>query len=170
MGFNDLILIEPVPMSALDRGDEIEEIARAKLADKLQRRLRTTLDPGHDLRSAVRAQAVRVVPDGERFVVSHEDQAAVVKPATAASSTPPPDPNQVTDIDQLFQPSSGVPSVVDGKLVYRTITPVILFGSHKEEAQAQLFEQTVTAVLREEVVNSYEEAIAEVSRQHLRSR
>jgi hypothetical protein len=170
MGFNDLIVIEPAPISALDRGDEIESLARDRIAERLQTRLRSTLDPGVDLRAAVQTQTLRVVPDGERFVARQEDQGKVLLPATQSGSSGDDDPNDVTNVEQLFQMSSGVPSVVDGRLVYRTISPSVLFGNHREAAQAQVIEQTVTATLRDEVVDAYEEAIADVSRQHVGDR
>lgn len=165
MGFSDLLLIEPASMSSVDRLEEVEEVARDKIAARLQFRLRSTIDPGVDLRSAVEAQEIHVDAQGDAFVVHPEDQAAVIKPAPVAPP-PAPDPNTVTDMNQLFEMSSGVPSVVNGRLVYRTVSADTLFGAQKQAAREQMVEQTITAALRDELVDAYDEAFDDVARRH----
>ncbi len=165
MGFSDLFMIEPTAMS-LDRLDEVDEIARDRIASRMQLRLRSIIDPGVDLQEAVRAQGVRVDAKGDEFSVHHEDQAQIIKPATESGGGGGSDPNEVTNVEQLFEMSSGVPSMSNGKLVYRTISPSVLFGAQKQAAREQLIDQTVETAIRDELVDSFDEALQEVGRRH----
>lgn len=167
MGFNDLILFDPVPSSPLDNIDEIETEARSRLAVRLQTKLRNVIDPGVDLKAATRAQAVKVVSDGDRFAIQHEDQAGVVNPQVAAEDD---DPNEVGNLEQLFELSSGVPTVkADGRLVYRTISPDVLFGEQRRAIRTQQVEQAIAGSLGNDLVDVYDEAIHDVAQRTPRS-
>lgn len=162
VGFNDWIRIDPAQMTALDRFDEVDAIARENLAKELQTRLRTTIDPGISLRAAQRAQAVRVASEGNRLVIDSEDQAEVLG-ASSETVEEPSDPNIVTNVDQLFELSSGVPSIVDGKLVYRMISPSALLGKQQQENERdRIIEQTTTETLRINIADAFDDATRDV--------
>lgn len=166
MGFGEMFMIEPAPMSTIDRLEDVDANARRRIAERLQTRLRSTVDPGVSLKSAMAAQSIHVSPQGDEFVIDQEDQANIIKPPAAQSRSGSGDPNQVENVDELFEMGSGVPAMRDGKLVYRTISPAALFGEFRKEAFTQQFEQTVTATLRDEMLDAYEEALDEVGREH----
>lgn len=162
MGFNDWIKVDPAPLSALDRFDEVDAAARERLAKDLQTRLRSTIDPGVNLKSAMRAQAVRVASEGDRLVIDSHDQAEVLG-ASADMVDDDQDDNEVTNVEQLFELGSGVPTVVDGKLTYRTISPEALFGNLKSADTSRVVEQTTTETLRMGIADAFDEASRDVS-------
>lgn len=166
MGFNDIMIIEPASVSAVDRLDDVESGARERIAGRLQTRLRATVDPGVNLRSAVNAQAIRVASAGNEFVVDREDQANVLKSPADQKKEPAKDANEVTGVEELFELGSGVPSMANGKLVYRTISQEALFGEQRRAVHSQHVEQTVTSALRDEMLDAYQESFEEVQRRH----
>lgn len=163
MGFNDFITFEPAPMSAFDKLEEVDTLAREKVAMRMQEGLRTTIDPGVDLKSAMRAQKIRVTSEGGRLVVNQEDQAEILGGGESDSDAGDSDPNNVTSFDQLFEPSSGVPSVgADGRLIYRTVSPAVLLGEQRAEAQQMMVDQTVSEILTNNLVDAYDDAFREI--------
>jgi hypothetical protein len=162
MGFNDFISFEPAPMSAFDRLEEVDSLAREKIALRLQEGLRTTIDPGVDLKSAMRAQKIRVTSEEGRLVVHQEDQAAIIGGGDGDHGSDS-DPNTVTNFDELFEPSSGVPSIgPDGRLIYRTVSPAVMLGEQRAEADQMMADQTVNEILSNNLVDAYDDAFREI--------
>ena len=166
MGFNDWIQFDPAPMAALENEEEVSELAMGTLAKEVQQRLRSTLDPGINLQSAVRAQSVRVTAEGDQLVIDQEDQADVLGGAPKEAEEEGSD-LEVTNVEQLFEMGSGVPKVVNGKLTYRTVSTETLFGDQKRQEQERVVEQTTVDVLRTGLVDAYEDAIGTITRRNL---
>lgn len=161
MGFNDLLNIEPVSSSVFEHMDEIESEARSRLATRMQTSLRSVVDPGVNLRDAVRAQTIKVIPEGERFAVRREDQGNVLDGGGVPE--PEEDPNEIANVDQLFELGSGVPTAkANGSLVYRTVSPEVLFGEQRRAHREQIIEQAVANSLTGDLIESYDEAFNDV--------
>ena len=163
MGFNDWIQFDPAPMAALENEGEVSELAMGTLAKEVQQRLRSTLDPGIGLQSAIRAQSVRVAAEGDQLVIDQEDQAEVLGGAPKEAEDEGAD-LEVTNMEQLFEMGSGVPRVINGKLTYRTVSTDVMFGDQKRQEQERVVEQTTVDVMRTGLVDAFEDAIQTVSR------
>jgi hypothetical protein len=164
VGFNDWIQFEPAQMAALDNEGEVEQVAMDTLAKELQMRLRTTIDPGINLRSAVRAQSIRVSAEGDRLVIDQEDQADILGDASEEKAG---GDNDVTNVEQLFEMGSGVPTIVNGRLTYRTVTAEALFGDQKKLDQERVVEQAAADVIRNRTVDAFDEAMGTVARKSI---
>ncbi len=168
-GFNDWIFFGPKDTAGVARLDEVDAEARTILAGNLQTRLRGRIDPGIDVAAALRAQAVRVTSEGDRMVIDSEDQGAVL--AASSEMVAGELGDEAGSVEELFAPGSGVPSAAQGadgetKLTFRTISLAALFGEQKQQEQDRVVEQTTTDVLRNGVVDAYDQATATVNRRH----
>jgi hypothetical protein len=155
VGFNDWIYASPAPTAIDGRQEEVEERVRSKLAAQIQERLRTRLDPGIDLRSAKRAQAVRSVADGNRIVITGDDEDAKETSSIEANS-----------VDDLFKLSSGVPEVYTDEfgttqMVFRSIKMSSLLEVTQDD-QDKTVDQIVTDVLQLGMVDAIEDAMKDV--------
>lgn len=169
-GFNDWIFFGPKDNAGVARLDEVDAEARKSLASNLQTRLRGRIDPGVDVASALRAQAVRVTSDGDRMVIDSEDQGAVL--AASSEMVAGDTGDQAGSVEELFAPGSGIPSASQGsdgetKMTFRTISLAALFGEQKQMEQDRIVEQTTTDVLQNGVVDAYDEASATVNRRNM---
>jgi len=169
IGFGDMIQIVPSEDARITRRDEVNELARERLAEDVQLRLRGRVDHGLDVRSAHRAQAVRVTAEGNRLVIDRADQGAVL--GAAGDQVEETDQTMASSVDELFEPSSGVPKMqrdATGKerLVFRTISAKEVFAQQKQEQADSTVEQTVTDTVRTGIVHAYEGACKTLARQH----
>lgn len=167
--FNSIVNFNLKTSAAFDRSDEVDTIARDRLAGEMQRNIRTRVDPGISRKSATVAEAIKVKPEGNRFVIYSESQAEVLAAASGQVSGRRAD--AAGGVEDLFKPSSGVPTAEtrpDGStgLVFKTIELSKLFQEQKEQEQQQMIEQAVTGTLRTGIVNAYEEAFREVAQRH----
>ena len=163
--FADWINIEPVPMSAFDHVQELEDLARARLASSIERRVKTTLDPGVDPKKAAELSTLKVTSEGKDFVIKTDDSMEALNFGEASVKEAPP-PVNARSIDDLFTLSSGVPEVVDGKLVYKTVSMDTLFGSQTKSIQEGQVQHIVKDVIQSELPDAYDEAFAEIERRH----
>jgi hypothetical protein len=165
MNITNWISFEPNEKGA-DKDEEVDSIVHKRLAQNVQTRLRAQADPGIDLRSARRAQAIRARADGSDIVVDEDDQAKVI----AGAQEPEEDTeSQATNLDDLFKPGSGVPEAVsrpDGstQLVFRSIKEAGLFRQTIRGNQNDAVERTISDTLRSGTVDAFEEAFDEMSR------
>lgn len=155
---------------AFERLDEVEKIARDKIAIGMERNLRTRVDPGISMKSANVAETIRVKTDDNRFVIYSESHAAVLA-ATSKQMGVGTSDNQATGIEDLFEQSSGVPTAKtrpDGSvgLVFKTISLDNLFREQRENERDQMVEHSVTESMRNGIVDAYDEAFNEVNRRH----
>ncbi|MFQ5351812.1 MAG: hypothetical protein ACE5D3_01925 [Candidatus Binatia bacterium] len=162
MRFEDFIEIVPGPSVGIDRHGEVTDLARERLARSVQMRLRGSVDFGVDRRAAQRAQAIRVAAEGERLVIREEDQAAVLGAAAGSASNS----HEPETIDDLFEPSSGVPKLSNGSLLFRTVSAKSMFGVQRQKQMDDGVERTVTDTLRAGIVDAFEESFDEVARRH----
>ena len=150
-----------------EKSDEVESFAQSKLAKDVQTRLRNQADPGIDLKSARRAQAIRARAEGGQIIIDEEDQAEIIhgKKEQEESDSEPP----ASNLDDLFRPGSGVPEAVnqpDGttKLVFRSIRAEDLFSQQIKGRRSEMVEQTVSNTLRTGTVEAIEEGFREMER------
>jgi len=167
MDISSWITFEPGG-AAIEKSDEIDQIAQTKLAQDIQQRLRNQVDPGIDLKSARRAQAIRVQANGGQLVIDEEDQDKLFGGGVAQAEEDDAQP-QAGNLDDLFRPGSGVPESVtqqDGstQLVFRSIKAKDLFGSQVTARRSEMVERVVANVLQSEVVDAVEDAMGQVDR------
>jgi hypothetical protein len=156
-GFNDWISFDPAPMSALERAQEVDDEAHAEIAKRAQTRLRARVDPGVRLQDAFKAQAIRVNAEGGRLVIDEDDQGDVLRDREGEQPEEDDD-SLVNDVMQLFEPSSGVPKIVNGQLTYRQISLRALFGEQKKDEQDRVVEGVLHDTIQSSVVDAYEQA------------
>ena len=159
MGFNDWIylVLEPHPLT--HRQGEVEQAIRGDLARALETRLRGRVDQGIDLRSAERAQAVRVRSEGNRLVIDEGADHGVVR-----ARAPHAQENR-TQLDDLYHTSLAPPEVIeDGRVVFRTIAEEDLFGAHAW--QDEIVDRTAQDVVMTELVDAFDRASKKVALEH----
>ena len=164
MDINNWITFEPDPRAS-EKSEEIDAIAQTKLAKSIQERLRSQVDPGIDLKSARRAQAIRVTASGGELVIDEDDQAKLFAGGVAdeENDAEPPAGN----LEDLFRPGSGVPESVtqpDGstKLVFRSIKAADLFGQQIQADRTEMVEHVLSDVLRNNSLEAIEDSMREV--------
>ena len=169
MGFNDWIRIDPAPMALDARLNDIDEEAKADLAAQIQTNLRGRIDPGIDLKSARRAQAVRATAKGGQIIIDEHDQDSVLR----GGMEPQRDISQAQagGAADLFTMSSGVPQIetrADGtrRMVFRTIAAKDVFAQQAKKEQDRTVENTVTETVRNGVVDAFQDAAKNLDRQH----
>lgn len=169
MGFNDWINFEPAPMALDQRLEEIDTEAKTTLAAEIQNRVRGRVDPGIDLKSAQKAQKIRVREAGGSIVIDEEDQDAVLRGGLA----PQRDISEARagGMADLFTMSSGVPEASrapDGsnRLVFRSVASEDLFAHQEQDEQNRVIEETVTETIRMGIVEAVEKATSEVERRY----
>lgn len=166
MGLNDWIYVTPVAAGAETRSDEIDQLAKTKLSEAIQSKVRARVDPGIDLRSAGRAQAVRSYASDGRIVIDEQDQGEVLTGSTKEPT--PPGTAEADSVEDLYSMSSGIPEVIadpDGtsRISFRTIRASALFGE-KQIEQDESVQGIVTETLQMGIVDAVEEATADVLR------
>ena len=167
--FGDMIQIVPAEDVRIKYRDEVTELARERLARDVQQRLRGRVDFGVGVNAARRAQAIRVTAKGNRLVIDESDQGAVL--GAAGDQVAETDPTLANNVDDLFEPSSGVPRMhtgADGKprMVFRTITADQIFAGQEQKETDATVEQTVTETVRAGIVDAYDDALQQVARKH----
>lgn len=166
MNISNWITFEP-NAKASDKTDEIESIAQTRLARDIQERLRNQIDPGIDIRSARRAQAIRVQAEGGQIVIDEDDQAKLFAGGVAEEENDAEPP--ASSLDDLFRPGSGVPEAQtqqDGstQLVFRSIKASDLFNQQIAGRRSEMVEHVIADVLQTGVVDAVENGIQEVDR------
>jgi hypothetical protein len=166
MDITRFITFEPGD-KALGRDEEVEQIAQGHLAKEVQQRLRNQSDPGIDLKSARRAQAIRVRAEGGQIVVDEDDQGKVL--SVGGEPEKEESTQSAANLDDLFRPGSGVPEAVtrpDGsiQLVFRSIKASDLFNQQIEGRRDEMVERAISDVLRTGTVDAIEEAQDEIGR------
>ena len=159
MGFNDWIylVLEPHPLT--HRRDEAERAVGADLARVLETRLRGRVDQALDVRSAERAQAVRVRAEGNRLVIDEREDHGVVR-----ARAPEARVNR-TQLDDLYHTSLAAPEVIDdGRVAFRTIAEEDLFGS--QAWQDEIVDRTSQDVVMAELVDAFDRASKKVALEH----
>lgn len=169
MGFNDWIHVDSSPMALDQRSTEIDQEAKTTLANQIQSRVRGRVDPGIDLKSARRAQKIRVQAKDGSIVIDEEDQSAVLSGGTA----PQRDISETRagGIADLFSMSSGVPEVTrapDGsnRMVFREIAAEQLFAQQGQDEQNRVVEETVTETVRMGIVGAFDDATKKVEQRY----
>ena len=163
--FNNLIKFTAEPMAAVDHYDEFQDMVRERLDRDIEERAKATLDPGIDPKRASQVASLKVKSEGSRFVIKTDDSAAALAFAEAGVKEAPPS-NEAGSVEELFEMSSGVPQIKDGKLIYKTVSMDSLFGSQSEEAQNQQLESVVEDTIRNKLPDAYTEAFSAVARKH----
>ena len=152
---------------AHDRVEEIDDLAQTSLAKEIQQRLRQQVDPGIDLKSARRAQAIRVRAQGGQIIVDEDDHGKVL--SHSAEREKEEADQQSSNLDDLFQPGSGIPEAVsqeDGttRLVFRSIKASDLFGQLIDSRRDERVERTISDVIQSKTLEAIEEAHREIGR------
>lgn len=160
-GFNDWILVEPTPMASEKRWDEVDRRVRERLSQRAEPELKARIDPGVDLASAQRAQAVRVRESEGRIVIDEHDHASVLRGSTTKTLR-----RGSKGIMGLFTMGDGVPDIVeraDGSRspVYRTINEGELFGTTTSDDE--LVERTMSETIQRDFVDAFEGAVRDVN-------
>ena len=150
-----------------DRTEEMDSIAQRDLAKEIQTRLRSQADPGIDLKSARKAQSIRVRAEGGQIIVDEDDQGKILTGGQEQDENDAEPP--ASNLEDLFRPGSGVPEMVsrpDGstQLVFRSIKAADLFGQQIESRKTEMVERTVSDVFRTRLVESFDEASNELGR------
>lgn len=166
MGFNDWIYIEPAPMNGVDRFEDVDAEAKRTLASAIEQRIKTRVDPGVDLNAAQRAQSITARQEDGQIVIDEDDRAGVLRGSPSVSK-----PSSRTDLDDLFQMSSGVPTVGQDaagnrKLIFRAVDESKLFNLGTSE-QDETVEVAVTDALRMGIVDAFEGAVTTVNRRSI---
>lgn len=169
MGFNDSIYIDPAPMALDQRSEEIDQEAKSSLANQIQSRVRGRVDPGIDLKSARRAQKIRVKENDGNIIIDEEDQSSVLNGGAA----PQRDISETRagGIADLFSMSSGVPEIArapDGsnRMVFREIAAEQLFAQQGQDEQDRVVEETVTETVRMGIVSAFDDATKKVEQRY----
>ena len=166
MGFNDWFIFESVPMAAEARFDEVDALAKDELAEKIQSRLRTQVDPGLDIKAAGRAQRIRVRSEKGQIIIDENDQLAVLTGGMSGRKQEEQKQKRSTLLS-LFEPSDGVPIPVVGpdgrrEFAFRVVKEEQLFKT-ASDARDQMAEEIVTETLQGGIVDAYERAIKTVN-------
>mgnify|MGYP000688443241 CR=1 FL=1 len=155
------------PGSGDEKSEEIDSLAKSRLAAQIQTRLRNQVDPGIDLQSARRAQSIQAREADGQIVISEDDQAKLFSGGQeqGEDDSEPPAGN----LDDLFKPGSGVPESVsnpDGstQLVFRSIKAADVFGEQTKLRRSEATEHAISDALRNGVVDAIENATDEVER------
>lgn len=153
MSWQDWIYVVPEPHPLTHRSDEVEREVMTSLAETLETRLRGRIDHGLDLRSGARAEAVRVVAEGNRLVIDDGDDRGV-----AADGGKP-------TLEALFATSGSAPvALEDGRVAFRVLDEDQLFGA--EPANDELVDHVAEEVVREQLVDAVERASQKVALEH----
>jgi len=166
MKVGDIVSVEPAPVPGIKRIDEVERSVRESLAKEVQRRLRGQVDFGLELNDAQRAQAIRVRARGNRLVIDEASSARVMRDQQQGT-----DPTASDNINQLFEPSRGIPRMDvsrDGRprLVFRSVQASRMFEEQNKKIRDDRVASTVTDAVREGIVDAYETALSDVNRRH----
>ncbi len=163
--FNDWINLELQPMAAIDHLEEFTGLVRERLSKDIERQVKGSLDPGVDPKRAIELNALNVKVEGSTFVIKTDDsmKALAFAEGSVKDGT---GPSEARSVESLFEMSSGVPEVRDGKLVYKTISLEALFGAHEQRQQDEQVQRIVEDTIREKLPDAYDEAFAEVKRRH----
>lgn len=156
--------------TVFSRNDEVEEFARGRLAEQVERNIRTQIDPGIDRKSGVAAGQVKVRAEDDRLVIYSDNPADVLR-SSSKQVKGGANPNEASGVEELFKQSSGVPSVhtrPDGStgLSFKQISVDNLFQEQRAQQQNERIEQSVTETVRSGIVGAYEDAWAEIARRH----
>jgi len=168
--FSNWINVSLEASPSINNYKEVETLVDARLAEAIQRDIRTSIDTGISKSSGAEAEGVRVKAEDGGFVIyakSHDDvlRATSKQVGGGASAV------EASSVDGLFSQSSGVPETETGpggttKLVYKSITIENLFKEQKETAKNFAVEQAVTQSVRMNLGGAYNEAMAEVDRKN----
>lgn len=169
--FSDWFRFDLRKSAAFDRYDEVESIMRERLAHDIQTQIRTQIDPGIRRDKGVVAEEVQVRTDGSRFVIYAESQAEVLRVTSKLMAQSNEQPVRARSIEDLFEPSSGVPTVrtkKDGStsLVYREISLENIFNEQRRKAEENNVARTIEATVDSNLGRRYEEAFDEVEQRH----
>ncbi len=159
MGFNDWIylVLESHPLT--HRRDEVERAVGEDLARSLETRLRGRIDQGIDLRSAERAQAMRVRSEGNRLVIDEGNDHGIARGRAAEPQA------KRTQLDDLYHTSMAAPEALeDGRVAFRAIAEEDLFGS--QAWQDEIVDRTAQDVLTAELVDAFDRATKKVALEH----
>ncbi len=167
--FSDMIRLEVKPMAAFDHVAELEKLVHDRISTELQHRVRSQLDPGLDPKRAMEIGSLKVTPEGSTYVIHTDDSQKAI--AFAESSVKPQRAEtEAKSVDSLFEMSSGVPAVQDGKLVYKTVTLETLFGEQKQREQDEQLSHIVEDTLRTQLPDAYEDAFKKMATKYPESK
>jgi len=164
-GFNDWIYFEPAPMPALDHVGEFNEMVRERLGNEMGQRLRGSLDPGIDPKKAMAIAGLKVKHEGDTYIIKTDDSADALAFGESSVRDGREGP-EASSIESLFETSSGVPVVRDGKMVFKTVSLETMFGAQKQRAQNEQVEHIIKDVLQNTIPDAYTEAFAKVASRH----
>jgi hypothetical protein len=167
--FTNWINVSLETSPSINNYKEVESLVDGKIAEAVQRDIRTTVDTGSRAAGA-KAEGVRVKAEEGGFVIfakSHDD----VLRATSKQVGGGKSAVEAGSMDDLFSQSSGVPEAKTGpggttKLVYKSISIGNLFKEQKEKARTFAIEQAVTQSVRMNLGNAYNEAMDEVDQKN----
>lgn len=167
MGFNDWIYVEPAKMAIDQHPEEIDALAKEKLSQKIQERLRGTFDDGRVGPEARRAQSIRVKAEGSRLVISEEAADEVLR----GNAPRDPTTKQKSGVESLFQMSSGVPdfeTMPDGTIrtVFRRISADSLFEAGEQETQDERVKSSISSTVQGHLVDAYEDAASDIEKRY----
>ena len=167
MGFNDWIYAQPTKLGSVSKPEEVEEEAKKRIAQKIQTKIRGTLDTGTLGSNARRAQAVRVQAEGNRLVIEEKDNGDILAGRQGKEKPKPP----IKSLEQLFQPSSGVPELVtnpDGttQLAFRTVSANEILGAVSQKDIDGQIKSLVRSTLDNDLMTSFEEAVSEINKRY----
>jgi hypothetical protein len=156
--------------ASFDRYDEVDELMREKLAGDIQTQLRSRLDPGIN-KKGVAAAPVKVVAEGNRFVIQSDDADDVLGASSRMTEEATAPGLDAGSIEDLFEPSSGIPISQrnpDGStsLVYRRIELSRIFQEQQQKAQEAAASQAIETAVTNNMGSRLEEAFDEVDRKH----
>jgi hypothetical protein len=148
-----------------DDFDDVDELAQQKLAESLQFKLRTHVDPGIDLRAARRAQTIRTRAENGAIIIDEDDS---IKLFSGGMSLQEDRKTQAVNVDDLFRPSSGIPEIQEtqsgSQMIFRSISLQTMFGQQFDSSQDEAVERLISNTLRNEAIPAIQEAIAESKR------
>lgn len=147
---NQYINVDQGGSASQARPDEVDEGLREELAKRIEHRVKSRLDPGIDVRDAKRFSAIRAKEQAGRIVISDKDE------------TNPYSEDGEGGVEDLFTMSSGIPTMVDGKLEFRTMNSENIFVRRSQETQDQQVRDIVSNTVQTGIVDDYSKAVQDV--------
>jgi len=168
--FNDIIFITMKQHVSSTRSGEIDERFRMDLSAKIENDVRNRIDPGITFQDNRRAHSVSAQPVKGGAIQIKEDkpEKAVLKPdRTDEPGRPVLDrPDTVND---LFKPSSGVPSVTNSggelRVAFRTVRDVDLFSRPQDRQDAEI-KRIIDNTIQFNSVDLIDNAVKQTSRRY----
>lgn len=158
----DAFTVELKRSGAADRPEEVATKIREKLAEDVQRELRTQADLGI---SGANPNAIEVKATETGMVIRSDNSMAVVEEITRRTNKE--QPQQTKSIEDLFTQSSGVPELVESSngttvATFRTISLEDALGEQTQRAAEFRRNTTIQRAVQNNIGTRVSEAMKEI--------